>query len=323
MGSLVRPLLAAAAGALTTDLFFHPHFSLPIPVYPQMHFVDIISGAIVTLIAIAVGMVAVWCLPRLHALMNRLKNPVLTLGLGGLLLGILGAAGGHITLFKGLEEMQQIALSQTLTAGDFLLIALVKLAALVIAAASGFRGGRIFPAVFVGVALGFMLHAHVDAVPGRYHGLLRHPGHDSGGHPRWLAQPVYGGGRRTGYDAATAAVYRDAPGLAAVGREADDDSQATKRLDAAVSLFQSLGYRAQEVRNIHFGQHNLHQRQLIGANTVGHRLFKLFRPRHAPASGRDIGGEGSPANGSSPTAQYRCNAAPDRESLVQPYTPRY
>ena len=162
---LFAPLLAAAAGALTTDLFFPPHFSLPIPVYPQMHFVDIISGAIVTLIAIAVGMVAVWCLPRLHALMNRLKNPVLTLGLGGLLLGILGAAGGHITLFKGLEEMQQIALSQTLTAGDFLLIALVKLAALVIAAASGFRGGRIFPAVFVGVALGLMLHAHVDAVP--------------------------------------------------------------------------------------------------------------------------------------------------------------
>ncbi|MGN2424328.1 ion channel protein [Raoultella sp. Lac2] len=162
---LFAPLLAAAAGALTTDLFFHPRFSLPIPVYPQMHVVDIFSGAIVTLIAIAVGMVAVWCLPRLHALMNRLKNPVLTLGLGGLLLGILGAAGGHITLFKGLEEMQQIAVDQTLTAGDFLLIALVKLAALVIAAASGFRGGRIFPAVFVGVALGLMLHAHVDTVP--------------------------------------------------------------------------------------------------------------------------------------------------------------
>ncbi|WP_434639443.1 ion channel protein [Klebsiella sp. I138] len=162
---LFAPLLAAAAGALTTDLFFHPNFSLPVPVYPQMHIVDIFSGAIVTLIAIAVGMVAVWCLPRLHALMNRLKNPVLTLGVGGLLLGILGAVGGHITLFKGLDEMQQIAVNQTLTAGDFLLIALVKLAALVIAAASGFRGGRIFPAVFVGVALGLMLHAHVDAVP--------------------------------------------------------------------------------------------------------------------------------------------------------------
>ena len=162
---LFAPLLAAAAGALTTGLFFHPHFSLPIPHYPQLRIIDIVSGAIVALIAIAVGMVAVWCLPRLHSLMHRLKNPVLTLGVGGLLLGILGTIGGPLTLFKGLDEMQQLAASHLLTSGDFMLIALVKLAALVIAAASGFRGGRIFPAVFVGVALGLMLHAHVDAVP--------------------------------------------------------------------------------------------------------------------------------------------------------------
>ena len=45
------------------------------------------------------------------------------------------------------------------------MLAVIKLAALVVAAASGFRGGRIFPAVFVGVALGLMLHAHVEAVP--------------------------------------------------------------------------------------------------------------------------------------------------------------
>ncbi len=108
-----------------------------------MRFVDILSGIIVALIAIAVGMVAVWCLPRLHALMHRLKNPILTLGIGGLLLGIVGTIGGPLTLFKGLDEMQQLAFSQTLTAADFLLIALVKLAALVLASASGFRGGRI------------------------------------------------------------------------------------------------------------------------------------------------------------------------------------
>ncbi|EKZ6360881.1 TPA: ion channel protein [Klebsiella aerogenes] len=162
---LFAPLLAAAAGALTTGIFFHPNFTLPIPHYPHLRIVDIISGAIVTLIAIAVGMVAVWCLPRLHALIHRLKNPVLMLGIGGFLLGILGVIGGHITLFKGLDEMQQLASSQTLGAADFLLIAVVKLAALVLAAACGFRGGRIFPAVFVGVSLGLMLHAHVEAVP--------------------------------------------------------------------------------------------------------------------------------------------------------------
>ena len=67
---LFAPMLAAAAGALTTGLFFHPHFTLPIAHYSQMHFVDIVSGMIVALIAIAVGMVAVWCLPRLHRLVE-------------------------------------------------------------------------------------------------------------------------------------------------------------------------------------------------------------------------------------------------------------
>lgn len=44
-------------------------------------------------------------------------------------------------------------------------MAVAKTAALVIAAACGFRGGRIFPAVFTGVALGLCAHALVDAVP--------------------------------------------------------------------------------------------------------------------------------------------------------------
>lgn len=162
---LFAPLMAAAAGSLTTSLFFHPHFSLPIAHYTQMHLVDIFSGAVVAAIAIAAGMVAVWCLPRLHHLIHRLKHPMLILGVGGFILGILGVIGGPLTLFKGLDEMQQMAFSQTLGASDYFMLAVIKLAALVVAAASGFRGGRIFPAVFVGVALGLMLHAHVEAVP--------------------------------------------------------------------------------------------------------------------------------------------------------------
>ncbi|CTV62463.1 ion channel protein [Escherichia albertii] len=162
---LFAPLMAAAAGALTTGLFFHPHFSLPIAHYGQMQITDILSGAIVAAIAIAAGMIAVWCLPRLHTMMHRLKNPVLILGLGGFLLGILGVIGGPVSLFKGLDEMQQMTMNQAFSTSDFFLLAVIKLAALVVAAASGFRGGRIFPAVFVGVALGLMLHAHVPTVP--------------------------------------------------------------------------------------------------------------------------------------------------------------
>ena len=162
---LFAPLMAAAAGALTTGLFFHPHFSLPIAHYGKMEMTDILSGAIVAAIAIAAGMVAVWCLPRLHAMMHQMKNPVLVLGIGGFILGILGVMGGPVSLFKGLDEMQQMVANQAFSTSDYFLLAVIKLAALGVAAASGFRGGRIFPAVFVGVALGLMLHEHVPAVP--------------------------------------------------------------------------------------------------------------------------------------------------------------
>ncbi|HHX4699773.1 TPA: ion channel protein [Escherichia coli] len=162
---LFAPLMAAAAGALTTGIFFHPHFSLPIAHYGKMEMTDILSGAIVAAIAIAAGMVAVWCLPRLHAMMHQMKNPVLVLGIGGFILGILGVMGGPVSLFKGLDEMQQMVANQAFSTSDYFLLAVIKLAALVVAAASGFRGGRIFPAVFVGVALGLMLHEHVPAVP--------------------------------------------------------------------------------------------------------------------------------------------------------------
>ncbi|KFC92087.1 chloride channel protein [Kluyvera ascorbata ATCC 33433] len=162
---LFAPLLAAAAGALTTGMFFHPQFSLPIEHYQGLRLVDIFSGAIVAVFAIAIGMVAVWCLPHLHALVHRLKHPVLILGVGGFVLGLIGTVGGPITLFKGLDEMQRLTAGQSFGAGDYMLFALSKLAALVVAAACGFRGGRIFPAVFVAVALGLMLHSHVDAVP--------------------------------------------------------------------------------------------------------------------------------------------------------------
>ena len=50
-------------------------------------------------------------------------------------------------------------------AAAILLIVLVKLAALVVSAAAGFRGGRIFPAVFGGVAVGVLANSLLPEVP--------------------------------------------------------------------------------------------------------------------------------------------------------------
>lgn len=163
---LFAPLLAAGAGAITTDQFFQPDFSLSIPSYDAASLMDIFSGSVVVLIAIALGMIAVWLFPHVHRMFNNIHNPVLRLGIGGFVLGLLALTGGEITLFKGLDEMKELAHSNALfEMGPLLAITLTKLAALVVAAACGFRGGRIFPAVFVGVSLGLMLHQYAPDVP--------------------------------------------------------------------------------------------------------------------------------------------------------------
>ena len=163
---LFAPLLAAGAGALTTDQFFQPDFSLSIPSYDSSRLIDIFSGSVVVLIAIALGMIAVWLFPHLHRMFYSIHDPIIRLGVGGFVLGLLALIGGEITLFKGLDEMKELAHSnQLFEMGPLLAITLTKLAALVVAAACGFRGGRIFPAVFVGVSLGLMLHQYAPDVP--------------------------------------------------------------------------------------------------------------------------------------------------------------
>lgn len=163
---LFAPLVAAGAGAVTTDQFFVPDFSLKIAPYNATSLIDLFSGSVVVLIAIALGMIGVWIFPHLHRMFNRIRNPILKLGIGGFILGLLALIGGEITLFKGLDEMKQLVDSNEMfSIGSMLAITLTKLAALVVAAACGFRGGRIFPAVFVGVSLGLMLHQYVPNVP--------------------------------------------------------------------------------------------------------------------------------------------------------------
>jgi H+/Cl- antiporter ClcA len=85
---------------------------------------------------------------------------------GGAILGILGAIGGEITLFKGLEQMQELtARAGEYSAAGLAMIGAIKLVAVVIAGTSGFRGGRIFPAIFVGVAFGLAVNAFLPGIP--------------------------------------------------------------------------------------------------------------------------------------------------------------
>lgn len=163
---LFGPLVAAGAGALTTRLFAQPDMVLAIPAYPGFAPIDLVTGSLVALAAGAAGLAAVYLFPLAHKVFRLMRNPVITLTVGGLVLGLLGALGGPLTLFKGLDQMKELtATSAGRTAAGLAGLAAVKLAALIIAVTCGFRGGRIFPSVFIGVAIGLAVAALVPAIP--------------------------------------------------------------------------------------------------------------------------------------------------------------
>ncbi|MFE5752934.1 ion channel protein [Streptomyces massasporeus] len=163
--NLFAPLTAAAAGSLTVSLLDHPTFDLGLPSFGRPGWSDLLASVVVAAVGALLAMGAVRALPYVHSAFQRLRHPMLMLPAGGVVLGCLAAVGGHLTLFKGLDEIATLAHDPDgWSAGEFAVMTVVKLAALVVAASCGFRGGRIFPAVFVGTVLGLCAHALVSGV---------------------------------------------------------------------------------------------------------------------------------------------------------------
>ncbi|MBB3078330.1 ion channel protein [Streptomyces violarus] len=163
--NLFAPLTAATAGSLTVALIDHPSFDLNLPSIGRPGWSDLLAAIVVASVGALLGMCAVRAFPYVHGAFGRLRHPMLMLPAGGIVLGGLAALGGHLTLFKGLDEIAELAHDPDgWSAGEFAVMTVVKLAALLVAASCGFRGGRIFPAVFIGTALGLCAHALVSGV---------------------------------------------------------------------------------------------------------------------------------------------------------------
>lgn len=106
---LFAPLAAGVAGALTMTLPAHPGFALSLPPYPGADWADLLSSSVIASAGAALGLAAVYAAPYTHRAFRALRHPVLMPTAGGLLLGLLGALGGHVTLFKGLDEVKELS----------------------------------------------------------------------------------------------------------------------------------------------------------------------------------------------------------------------
>ncbi|HEX5013645.1 MAG TPA: ion channel protein [Candidatus Limnocylindrales bacterium] len=163
---LFGPLVAAAAGSMTMLALGGESFVLTVAPYAGPQLVDLVTGSVIAVGAAAAGMAAVYAFPFVHAAFHRLGRPILALVAGGFVLGVLGAIGGEISLFKGLEQMRELTETATdYTPAGLAFLAVIKLIAVLVASGSGFRGGRIFPSVFAGVAIGLFVYALFPQVP--------------------------------------------------------------------------------------------------------------------------------------------------------------
>lgn len=163
---LFLPLAAAGAGSVTMLLLGGQSIAFQLEPVGEIQPVYLLSGTIVALVSAGLGVLAALVFPLLHKAFRALRHPVLFTTLGGLLLGVLGVVGTPMTMFKGLEESGELLTHpDEYGSGQLALFVVVKLAALLVAASAGFRGGRIFPVVFIGVALGLLAHSLVPAIP--------------------------------------------------------------------------------------------------------------------------------------------------------------
>ncbi|MEP9362931.1 ion channel protein [Nocardioides sp. CN2-186] len=154
------PLVAAGAGAATMLALSDLDLALPVPHYAGFHPGDLAIAVVVAALGCLVGLVAIYAFPPMHAALHRISHPLVLLTFGGFLLGVLGVIGGRESLFKGLDEMKDISANiGDYSTGHLALLGAIKLLALLVAASAGFRGGRIFPALFIGVMLGWLVVA--------------------------------------------------------------------------------------------------------------------------------------------------------------------
>jgi H+/Cl- antiporter ClcA len=155
---LFLPLAAAGAASITMHLLGAPPFAFAMPAYGPPQALDILTGALIACAVTVIGLAALFLFPLVYRALHALRHPIIITTVGGLILGILGFIGGPITMFKGLTQMGELLKDPSqYDAGQLALIAGIKIVALLVAASALFRGGRIFPATFIGVAIGLLI----------------------------------------------------------------------------------------------------------------------------------------------------------------------
>ena len=165
---LVPVLVASAVGLLIFDAVLNgPLLELALPSYSGVELAHVFEALAVAAIAAGVGLLLITLVTGLRRVLTPIADrTVLKATLGGIGIGAIAILAGEETLFSGEHELEVLLHDPAAYAASTLLLILGgKLLALAISLETGFRGGRIFPVLFIGADVGFLTSDVFERVP--------------------------------------------------------------------------------------------------------------------------------------------------------------
>ncbi len=168
---LIPVLVASTAGffffRIITESSLDSLATLDFPAYTNMDPGHILAALVIGAAGALAGLLVIATFRVVDRGLRPLDRvPVAKAMIGGLGIGLVALIAGEETLFSGEAALEELlATPGSETVGALVLILAGKTVALSISLATGFRGGRIFPVVFIGGTLGLTINQIYDGVP--------------------------------------------------------------------------------------------------------------------------------------------------------------
>ncbi len=138
--------------------------SYRLPEY-QLHVMDLITGALLGILAVFVLILHTLISKLVSAAAAMIANPYILGAGGGALVGLIAFAL-PLTATAGSKQLGiELEISETMGAGMLAAILIGKMIAVALSQSSGFLGGIVFPAIFLGGTAGLLVHSIFPSIP--------------------------------------------------------------------------------------------------------------------------------------------------------------
>lgn len=160
---LYRRIIPALAAAAVGFFVFNAIIGTAVdPMFPDAVGLDLLAFVTAMGMGILGGVAGIAYIEGYHRLRRASvgldRSPIVKALLGGLAVGLVAVIFGELTLFSGEHEIVEVtAQAGVLGLGGLGLILVGKVIASLVSLVCGFRGGRIFPILFLGGVLGLVV----------------------------------------------------------------------------------------------------------------------------------------------------------------------